>query len=94
MKEGLCEQDVIDLILRNIHIVGYGIIGCSECPFSSPSIDGMGQNDINIADPDEGHYECELTNKHRVWGEDPACEDKDWADWFRELLTDDMGLST
>jgi hypothetical protein len=90
MKSGFCEQDVIDLILKNIRIVGYGMIGCSECPFATPHKDEFGYEDINISDPDEGHYDCELLQKQEIWGEDPICKDEDWAEWFRDITTDDL----
>jgi len=77
-------KQVKELILGNVQIVGWGIIGCSECPFSSPSLDALGYTDINISNPDEGHYDCKLINKHKVWGENPDCEDKDWVGYFRE----------
>jgi len=87
LAEGSCEQDVIDLITSNIRVVGFGVIGCSECPFAKPSVDVCG-DDINISDPDEGHYDCGLLDKQRVWGENPDCTDRDWATWFREIMSD------
>lgn len=79
----ISKKDVVLLALRNIRIVGYGITGCSECPFSEPHSDVLG-NDINIADPDEGHYDCRLLCKHEIWGENPVCTDKDWQDFVIE----------
>ena len=89
LAEGYCEQDAIDLILQNIRIVGFGIIGCSECPFSSPYLDEFGQEDINIADPDEGHYNCGLTGQTHIWGENPTCKDENWAEWLRDVTNGD-----
>lgn len=50
--------------------------GCSDCPFAKTS---HGAESPNSMDPDEGHYDCSLTGAVRVWGEEPACEDRDWA---------------
>ena len=83
VKEFIATQ-IKELILNNIRIVGFGIIGCSECPFSSPYLDELGHKDINIADPDEGHYDCRLICKHEVWGENPICEDSDWVEYYRK----------
>lgn len=49
--------------------------GCSDCPFAAVNLDAYPPN---IADPDEGHYDCSLTSKKRIWGECPECSDKDW----------------
>lgn len=83
------DQEIIDLILRNVRILGYEIIGCSDCPFSEPYRDAFG-DDINIADPDEGHYNCNLIKKHNIWGEDPVCTDEDWADYLMDLITEKL----
>ena len=86
---GYCEEDVIQLCMKNIRIVGFGIIGCSECPFSSPHKDTLGQDDINIADPDEGHYDCGLIGQIDFWGEDPICNDENWREWFKYIMVGD-----
>ena len=52
--------------------------GCSECTFARPSVDALGEKDINSCDPDEGHYDCLLVGQERVWGENPSCDLKDW----------------
>lgn len=85
------EQEIIELILRNVRVVGWEIIGCSECPFSSPSLDGFGHEDINIADPDEGYYNCALLDKKKIWGENPVCQDSDWVGYFRKVILNETG---
>jgi len=62
--------------------------GCSECHFASPTLDYRGEDDINYADPDEGHYDCSLLDQQGIWGEEGSCEIKHWQDraiW--ELIT-------
>lgn len=50
--------------------------GCAACPFSTPNADG---DPPNPSDPDEGRYDCSLTDETGVWGEDPTCTQEDWA---------------
>ena len=88
LGDGICEQDVIDIILKNIRVIGWHIIGCSECPFALVHKDAFG-DDINIADPDEGHYDCGLTGKQNIWGENPTCDDADWGTWLKEIMLED-----
>ena len=89
LAQDFCEEDVIQLILKNIRIVGFGIIGCSECPFSFPHLNEWGAGDINFADPDEGHYNCGLIDKQKIWGENPECADGDWQNWLKYILASD-----
>lgn len=55
--------------------------GCSDCPFA------FNPQDVNYADPDEGHYDCKLLQKEAIWGEEPECEGDDWRERARDELT-------
>ena len=71
------KSKVLGLVLENARIVGWGIIGCGECPL------GSRHSDINPSDPDEGYYSCDLLGRQKVWGENPLCSDRDWINYIR-----------
>lgn len=72
-------EEVKKIVLANVRVVGWGIIGCSECPFSE------NPQDVNEADPDEGYYDCSLMKKGGIWGENPICSDRAWVNYFCQL---------
>jgi len=45
---------------------------CCDCPFAT------NPQDVNLADPGEGYYDCTLIPATRVWGESPKCKSDQW----------------
>jgi hypothetical protein len=49
--------------------------GMCDCPFATVNDSSP---EPNPSDPGEGHYDCALIDRPKVWGEDPPCTPNEW----------------